>query len=131
MQLATIEAAQQIVTSETKTEESDTPVEENEEAMLPEDRILLMYVEKQSCTNKETETAKIQTTPIAEVPACDADNWTPTPREVDKISEKSQKSRVEDITVAPSTSQPMVKNDEISVEETFEEHPSRINMVDK
>ena len=25
----------------------------------------------------------------------------------------------------------MVKNDEISVEETFEEHPSRINMVDK
>ena len=48
MQLTTIEAAQQIVTAETKTEESDTPVEENEEAMLLEDGILLTYVEKQS-----------------------------------------------------------------------------------
>ena len=131
MQLTTIEAAQQIVTSKTKTKESDTPVEENKEAMLPEDGILLTYVEKQSWTNKETETAEIRTTPIAEVPACDADNWTPTPKEDDKISEKSQKSRVEDITVAPSTSQPMVKSDEISMEETFEEHPFRINMVDK
>ena len=51
-----------------------------------------MYVEKQSCTNKQTETAEIRTTLIAKVPACDADNWTPTPREVDEISEKSQKS---------------------------------------
>ena len=45
----------QMVTSETKTEETDTPVEENEEAMLPEDRISLTYVEKQSGTNKKTE----------------------------------------------------------------------------
>ena len=37
MQLATMEARQQMVTSETKTEESNTPVEENEEAMLLED----------------------------------------------------------------------------------------------
>ena len=59
MQLTTIEAAQQIVTSENKTEERDTPIEENEEAMLPEDGIFLMYVEKESCTNKETETAEI------------------------------------------------------------------------
>ena len=131
MQLTTIEVTQQIVTAETKTEESDTPVEENEEAMLPEDGILLTYVEKQSWTNKETEIAEIQTTPIAEVPECDADNWTPIPRDDDEISEKSQKSRVEDIAVAPSTSQPMVKSDEISIEETFEEHPLRINMADK
>ena len=81
MQLTTIDATQQIVPSETKTEESDTPVEGNEEAMLPEDGILLMYVEKQSCTNKETETAEIRTTLIVEIPACDADNWTPMPRE--------------------------------------------------
>ena len=59
MQLTTIEAAQQIVTSKTKTEESDTPVEENEEAMLPVDGILLTYVEKQSLTNKETEKGEI------------------------------------------------------------------------
>ena len=55
----------------------------------------------------------------------------PTPRNDDKISKKSQKSRVEDIAVAPSTSQPMVKSDEILMEETFEEHPLRMNMVDK
>ena len=59
MQLTTIEAAQQIVTTETKTEESDTPFEENEEAMLPEDGILLTYMEKQSWENKETEMAEI------------------------------------------------------------------------
>ena len=53
MQLATIEAAQQILTTETKAEESDTPVEENEEAMLPEDGILLMYVEKLSGKNSK------------------------------------------------------------------------------
>ena len=58
MQLTTIEAAQQILTTETKAEESDTPVEENKEAMLPEDGILLTYVEKQSGKNKETETAE-------------------------------------------------------------------------
>ena len=92
MQLSTIEATQQIVTAETETEESDTPVEENEEAMLSEDGILLTYVEKQSLTNKETETAEMRTTLIAEVPECNADNWTPMPRDDDKISEKSQKS---------------------------------------
>ena len=46
-----------MVTSENKTEESDTPVEENKEAMLPEDGILWTYVEKQSETDKKTDTA--------------------------------------------------------------------------
>ena len=129
MQLAAIEAAQQIETTETKAEESDTPVEENEEAMLPEDGILLMYIEKQSWKNKETETAENPTIPITEVPECGAD--IPTPRDDDEISKKSQKSRVEDIPVTPLTSQHMVKSDEILVEETIEEHPVRMNMVDK
>ena len=131
MQLATMEAAQHMITSETKTEESNTLVEENEEAMLLEDGMLLMYVEKQSRTDRKTELAEIQLTPIAEISASDADNWTPTPRQVDKISERSQKSRVEDIDVATSTSQSMVKSDEVGMEETFEECTSRINMVDK
>ena len=96
MQLATMEAAQQMITSETKTGKSNTPVEENEEAMLPEDGILLTYVEKQSGTDRKTELAEIQATPIAEISASDADNWTPTPRQVDEISKKSQKSQVED-----------------------------------
>ena len=126
VQLAAIDATQQIVTTETKAEESDTPVEENKEAMLPEDGILLTYVEKQSWENKETEMAEIQTTPITDVPECDAD--IPTPRNDDEISEKS---RVEDVAVAPLTSQHMVKSDEMLMEETFEEHPLRMNMVDK
>ena len=33
--------------------------------------------------------------------------------------------------VAPLTSQHMVRSDEILMEETFEEHPLRMNMVDK
>ena len=92
MQLATIETAQQRVTAKTKTNESDTPVEENEEAILPEDGILLTYVEKQSCTNEETETIKVRTTLKVKVPERDADNWSQAPRDGYETSEKSQKS---------------------------------------
>ena len=81
MQLATIETTQQIVTAETKTNESDTLVEENEEAILLEDGILLTYVEKQSCTNEETKTTKVQRTSKVEVPECDEDNCTQVPRD--------------------------------------------------
>ena len=54
--------------------------------------VLLTYVEKQRGTDKKTELAEIQATQIVEISASDADNWTPTPRQVDEISEKSQKS---------------------------------------
>ena len=90
-----------------------------------------MYVEKQSGTDRKTELAGIQATPIAEISPSDADNWTPTPRQVHEISEKLQKSQVEDIDVATSTNQPMIKSDEVGMEETFEELTLRINMVDK
>ena len=40
-QLATTEVASDIKTTEAEPRESDTPVEENEEGMLPEDGILL------------------------------------------------------------------------------------------
>ena len=129
VQLAAIEAVQQIETTEIKAEESDMPVEENEKVMLPEDGILLTYVEKQSWKNKEMEFAEIRTISITDVPECDVD--IPTPRNDDEISEKSQKPQVEDIAVTPSTSQHMVKSDEILMEETIEEHPLRMNMVDK
>ena len=90
VQLAAIEAAQQIETTETKSEESDMPIEENEEAMLPEDGILLTYVEKQSWKNKETEMAENQTILITEVPECGVEIL--MPRDDDEISKKSQKS---------------------------------------
>ena len=131
MQLGTIETAQQIVTAKTKTDKSDTPAEENEEAILPEDGILLMYVEKQSCTNEETETTKVRTTSKVKVPECNADNWTQVPRDGYKTSEKLQKSSAEPINITPSMSQPTVNIDETMTKETFEEQPSRINMLDK
>ena len=65
---------------------------ENKEAILPEDGIFLKYVEKQSCTNEETDTTKVRTTSEVEVPECDADNWTQVPRDDYETSEKSQKS---------------------------------------
>ena len=129
MQLTAVKAAQHIEITETKAEESDTPIEENEKAMLPEDGILLMYVEKKNWKNNETEMADNQIIATTEVPECGAD--IPMPRDDDEISKKSQKSRVEDIAVTPSTSQQMVKSDKIPVEETIEDQPVRMNMVDK
>ena len=45
-QLATTEVAIDIETTEAEPRESDMPMEENEEGMLPEDGILLTYVLK-------------------------------------------------------------------------------------
>ena len=75
-------------------------MKENEEAMLPEDGILLTYVVKQSWKNNETEVADNLIRPVTEVPEYVAD--IPMSRDNDKISENSQKShetkeRVEDI----------------------------------
>ena len=105
------------------------PVEENEEAMLPEDGILLTYVAKQSWKNNATEMVDDQTIPITEVPECSADIL--MSRDDGEISKKSQKSRVENVAVTPSTSQQMVISDKISVEEPIEDQPVRMNMVDK
>ena len=105
------------------------PVEENEEAMLPEDGILLTYVAKQSWKNNSTEMVDNQTIPITEVPECSADIL--MSRDDDEISKKPQKSQVENVAVTPSTSQQMVISDKISVEEPVEDQPVRMNMVDK
>ena len=110
------------------------PVEENEDAMLPEDGFLLTYVVKQSWKNNETEAADNLIRPVTKVPEYVAD--IPMSRDNDEISENSQKShetkeQVEDIAVTPSMSQLMIKSDEISVEEPIENQPVRMNMVDK
>ena len=47
-QLAKVETTQQMTTDEHMSEESDTPVEENEEAMWPEGGVLLTFMEKAS-----------------------------------------------------------------------------------
>ena len=100
VQLTAIEVTQHIETTEAKAEESDMPMEENEEAMLPEDGILLTYVVKQSWKNNETEVADNLIRPVTEVPEYVAD--IPMSRDNDEISENLQKShemkeQVEDI----------------------------------
>ena len=57
-----------MMTDEPKLEESDTPVEENEEAMWPENGVLLMFVEKASQKQKENAATEIQTTSTIEEP---------------------------------------------------------------
>ena len=57
-----------MMTDEPKSEESDTPVEENEEAMWPEGGVLLMFVEKASQKQKENATTEIQATSAIEEP---------------------------------------------------------------
>ena len=109
-------------------------MEENEEAMLPEDGILLTYIEKQSWKNNEMEVEDNLIMPVTEVPEYGAD--IPMSRDNDEISENSQKSYemkegVEDIAVSPWMSQLMIKSDEISVEGPIENEPVRMNMVDK
>ena len=106
VQLTEIEIAQHTETTETKAEESNMPIEENEEAMLPEDGILLTYIEKQNWKNDETEMADNLIRPETEAPKYGTD--IPMSRENDKISENSQKSHemkewLEDIAVTPST----------------------------
>ena len=134
VQLAANEVAQHIEITEAKFQESNTPVEENEEAMLPEDGILLTYTEKQSWKNNEMEVGDNLIMPVTEVPEYSAD--IPMSRDNDEISKNSQKSqetkeRIEDIAVTPSMSQPVIKSNEISVEGPIENEPVRMNMVDK
>ena len=71
---------------------------------------------------EELETAKVHETFIEQIENLEIE----VPKEV------MQEVKVpKDITVATSTSQPMIKNDEVRMEEILKEHTSRINMVDK
>ena len=109
METIVIEVAQHIETTEANTQKSDTPMEENEEAMLPENGILLTYVEKQSWKNNEMEMADNLIRPVTEIPKYSVD--IPISKDNDEISEKSQKSHETKEWVTPSMS------DKISVEE--------------
>ena len=119
---------------EAKAQDSDTPVEENEEAMLPEDGILLTYVVKQRRENDEMEATDNLIQSAKDVPSHVAD--IPMSRDNEGFSEKSQKSqetieRMENTAITPSTSQQMIRNDEISEEEPMEGQSVRMNMMDK
>ena len=99
------------------------PVEENEEAMLPEDGILVTYVLKRSKEDVEIQVVDSPTKP--EMKATDSVVDIPMPGDSHEISENLQKlcemkKLVEDITVIPSMSQPMMEDKEISEEEPME-----------
>ena len=96
--------------------------------MLPEDGILLTYVLKQSQEDSEIEAVDSPTKPEAKAAECSVDNH--------EIGENSQKSckmmEVIEDTVVPSTSSPVVEDDNISEEEAMGNQPVMSStMVDK
>ena len=86
-----------MTTDEPKSDESDTPIEENEEAMWPDDGVLLTFVEKASWKQKENTVTEIQKTSTIEEPEGGTGSPTLLPKEDGKAKEKLQKSRVADI----------------------------------
>ena len=151
-QLAGIGMTQQMIMDEPKSEESDTPVEENEEAMWPESGLLLIFVEKASQKQKENAVTEIQTTSTIEEP--EGGTGSPmslpkedgkakeelqkllvtdvsTPKDDGESSEKSQKSQVDSIVPISLTSQHMEGSVEAQMEEIVEENPFKMNMQEK
>ena len=143
---------QQMMTDEPKSEESDTPVEENKEAMWPEGGVLLMFVEKTSRKQKENAVTEIQATSAIEEP--EGGTGSPMlfpkedgkakeelqkpqvedvsiPKDSDGISEKPQKSQVDIIVPTSSTSQHTAGSVGAPMEEIVEENPFKINMREK
>ena len=96
-QVTGIGMTQQMMTDEPKSEESDTPVEENKEDMLPEGRVLLMFVEKASQKQKVTAATEIQATSTIEEPEGGTGSPTLFPKEDDKAKEELEKLRVADV----------------------------------
>ena len=142
-QLTKVDTTQQMMTDEPKSEESDTPVEENEEVMWTEDGVLLKFMEKASWKQKENAVTEIQATSAIEEPEGGIGSLTLFSKEYDKTKEELQKPQVADIStpkedcenskksqklqidsVAPtsSTIQHMVENIGASMEEIGEEN---------
>ena len=86
-----------MMTDEPKLEESDTPVEENEEVMWPEGGVLLMFVEKASRKQKENTVTEIQATSAIEEPEGGTVSPTLFPTGDGKAKEELKKPQVEDV----------------------------------
>ena len=151
-QVTGIGTTQQMTTDEPKSEESDTPMEENEEAMLPKGGVLLMFMEKASPKQKVITMTEIQATSTIEEPEGGTGSPTLFPKEDDKAkeelqklqvadvstpkddgesSEKSQKSQVDSIVSTSLTSQHMAESVGDPMEEIVEENPFKMNMWEK
>ena len=151
-QLAGIGTTQQMMMDEPKSEESDTPVEENEEAMWPEGGVLLMFMEKASQKQKENATTEIQTTLAMEELEGGTGSPMLFPREDGKAKEELQKPQVEDVSILKDngeisekpqklqvdsivptslTSQHMAGSVGAPMEEIVKENPFKMNMWEK
>ena len=133
-QLTTAEVTRDIKTTEAKTRESDTPVKENKEAMLPQDGILLTYILKRS--QEDVEMQMVYSPTRQETKTTDSIVDIPMSDENHEISENPQKSNeteklVEDIAVILSMSQPVMEHKEISEEEPIEIQPVKTTMFEK
>ena len=144
---------QQMTTDEPKSEESDTPVEENEEEMWPESGLLLMFVEKTSPKKQKENTAtEIQATSAIEEPEGGTSFPKLFPKEDGKAKEELQKPQVEDVSIpkdsgeisenpqrsqvdsivpTSSTSQHVAGRVGDPMEEIVEENPFKMNMQEK
>ena len=141
-----------MMTDEPRSEESDTPVEENEEAIWPEDGVLLTFMEKASRKQKENIVAEKQATPAIEEPEGGTVSSTlfptgddkakeellkpqvedmSTPKEDCENSEKSQKSQMESVVPTLLTSQHTAESIGASIEEIVKENIFKLNMQEK
>ena len=141
-----------MTTDEPKSEESDTPVEENKEAMWPEGGVLLKFVEKANWKQKENVEMEIQATPeIEELEGgtvssmlCSAGDGKAkeelqklqvedmsTPKEDCESSEKLQNSQIDSVVTTLSTSQHTVESIGASMEEIVKENTLKFNMQEK
>ena len=151
-QLAKVETTQQTMTDEPRSEESDTPVEENKEVMWPEGGVLLTFMEKASWKQKENIATEIQATPVIEEPEGGTVSSTLFPTGNDKAkeellkpqvedvstpkkdwenSEKSQKSLIDSVVPTLPTSQHTAESIGASMEEIVEENIFKLNMQEK
>ena len=86
-----------MTTDEPRSEENDTPVEENEEVMWPEGGVLLTLVEKASRKQKENIVTEIQATPAIEELEGGTVSSTLFPTGDDKAKEELLKPQVKDM----------------------------------
>ena len=149
-QLTTTKLAVDIKRKEAEPQESDTPVEENEEGMLLEDCVLLTYILKRTQEDSEIKSIDSSTKPEAKVAKEDVDYkrgkvqvcseyvvYMPISGDSHEIGENLQKlcgtkEVVGCTTIVPLTSSPVVEDEDILEEEAMRNQPViPLTMVDK
>ena len=114
-----------MTTDEPRSEESDTPVEENEEVMWPEGGVLLTFVEKASRKQKENIATEIQVTPTIEEPEGGTVSSTLFPTGDDKANEKLLKPPLEDVLIPKEDCENSEKSQKSQIDSVVHTLPTR------